>query len=49
MSGWWERTYRVFEDSVRPADKLRRLEDILGKYASNRGWDYMEIGDEEPR
>ena len=32
-----------------PAKKLRRLEDILGKYASNRGWDYMEIGDEEQR
>jgi hypothetical protein len=32
-----------------PEQKLRRLEDILGKYASNRGWDYMEIGDEEPR
>ena len=30
-------------------EKLRRLEDILGKYASNRGWDYMEIGDEEQR
>ena len=29
-----------------PAQKLRRLEDILGKYASRRGWDYMEIGDE---
>ena len=30
-----------------PADKLRRLEDILGAYASKRGWDYMEIGDED--
>jgi hypothetical protein len=29
-----------------PAEKLRRLEDILGAYASKRGWDYMEIGDE---
>jgi len=37
-----------WEDDV-PADKLRRLEDILGAYASKRGWDYMEIGDEEPR
>jgi len=29
------------------AEKLRRLEDILGAYASKRGWDYMEIGDED--
>ena len=32
-----------------PEQKLRRLEDILGKYANSKGWDYMEIGDEEPR
>ena len=32
-----------------PAQKLRRLEDILGAYASDRGWDFMEIGDEEQR
>ena len=32
-----------------PEQKLRRLEDILGAYAQRRGWDYMEIGDEEPR
>ena len=32
-----------------PEKKLRRLEDILGRYASRRGWDYMGIGDEEPR
>ena len=30
-----------------PEQKLRKLEDILGKYASNRGWGYMEIGDED--
>ena len=30
-----------------PEQKLRRLEDILGAYASKRGWDYMEIGDED--
>ena len=32
-----------------PEQKLRRLEDILFKYASSKGWDYMEIGDEEQR
>ena len=32
-----------------PEQKLRRLEDILGAYASDRGWDFMEIGDEEQR
>ena len=35
-----------WEDDV-PEEKLRRLEDILGAYASKRGWDYMEIGDED--
>jgi len=30
-----------------PAEKLRRLEDILGKHANSKGWDYMSIGDEE--
>jgi hypothetical protein len=30
-----------------PEEKLRRLEDILDAYASKRGWDYMEIGDED--
>ena len=30
-----------------PEQKLRRLEDILGKYANSKGWDYMAIGDEE--
>ena len=30
-----------------PEQKLRRLEDILGKYANAKGWDYMAIGDEE--
>ena len=30
-----------------PADKLRRLEDILCQYANSKGWDYMSIGDEE--
>jgi len=30
-----------------PAEKLRRLEDILGNFAKSKGWDYMEIGDEE--
>ena len=30
-----------------PEQKLRALEDILGKFAKSKGWDYMEIGDEE--
>lgn len=30
-----------------PEQKLRRLQDILGKYANSKGWDYMAIGDEE--
>ena len=30
-----------------PEQKLRKLEDILGAYANERGWDYMEIGDEQ--
>ena len=32
-----------------PAQKLTRLGNILGAYAQRRGWDYMEIGDEEQR
>ena len=30
-----------------PEQKLRRLEDILGKFSNSKGWDYMAIGDEQ--
>ena len=30
-----------------PAEKLRRLENILSGYADELGWEAMEIGDEE--
>ena len=30
-----------------PAEKLRRLENILSAYADSLGWSAMEIGDEE--
>ena len=30
-----------------PAEKLRRLENILSAYSDELGWQYMEIGDEE--
>lgn len=34
------------DDPDRTKKKLRKLEDILGKYADSKGWDYMEIGED---
>jgi hypothetical protein len=28
-------------------NELKRLSDILGKYADNRGWDALVVGDEQ--
>ena len=36
----------VFPGDNSPED-LKTLADILGKYALSRGWDAMEIGDED--